>query len=183
MSVPALVEAGKLPQYATHLPLLAACAARTTGPVLELGSGVYSTSVLHAICVPQGRPVVTLDNEEEWLDRFRGYAIKSGHLHQVLAIPGDWPATPIESPRAFDIDAEQWSVVLVDQSPPKARAQTLARIKGHAEMIVCHDSEHRVYDYEPVLATFKHRVEWQRYQPWATVVSDMLKLDWLGSLL
>jgi len=152
--------------YATHLPLLAACVANSGGPVLELGCGLYSTPVLHALCL--GRRLVSVESNAEWYERFK-------HLntdqHRVV-LSKEVPELP--SP---------WSVVLVDQHPVKTRAPSILRLREKTTLFVCHDTEHRLYEYEPVLSTFKYRVEWQRYAPWTSVVSDTIELDWLRSLL
>jgi len=157
----------KLDPYATHLPLLAACVARTDGPVLELGCGLYSTLVLHALCL--NRPLLSLESDPEWHSRF-SYLDAGTHRVMLAGDLGELPDYP-------------WSVVLIDQQPAAARAPAISRLRQHAELIVVHDTEHRLYAYEPVLSTFKHRVEWRRYAPWTSVVSDTVDLEWLRSLL
>lgn len=159
----------KLEPYATHLPLLVACVAHTHGPVLELGCGLYSTPVLHALCLD--RPLVSLESDEKWLDQFQGYATRT---HRLGLFSDDLP---------LSFAGQRWSVVFVDQAPAPARAESIRRLKGHADLIVCHDSEHRLYDYESVLGDFNQRVEWQRYAPWTTVVSNTLDLGFLKTLL
>lgn len=163
MSIP------KMDAFGTHLPLLAACVAATSGPVLELGCGLYSTPVLHALCLD--RPLMSLESNAEWLAQFKRFASPN---HRIAHVP-DWEHAPI--------DEGKWAVALIDQEPAAARAPSIARLRGRVDLFVIHDSEHRLYAYEPLLSTFKHRVEWQRYAPWTTVVTDDNNLDWLKSLL
>ena len=48
--------------FATHMPLLLACLRRTSGPVLELGSGWFSTPLIAALATDRlVRTVETID--------------------------------------------------------------------------------------------------------------------------
>jgi len=156
----------KINPYATHLPLLAACVASSGGPVLELGCGLYSTPVLHALCL--GRTLLSVESDPEWYALFKHFESDNHHIilsKELPELPGPW------------------SVVLIDQRPAKARAPSIIRLREKTELFVIHDTEDQLYEYEPVLSTFKHRIEWQRYTPWTSVVSDTIGLDWLRSLL
>ena len=55
--------------YYTHAPLLAKCVANTTGPILELGTGVYSTSLLD--CLAGSRTVVSTDSNLDFLSELK----------------------------------------------------------------------------------------------------------------
>jgi len=156
-------------EYATHLPVLAACVAHTSGPVLELGCGAYSTPLLHALCV--GRPLLSLENDLAWYSQFEH--LTTGQ-HIVRLVQSPWEAADLGGP---------YDVVLVDHSPPLRRVQEIKRLRGMVRLFVVHDTENRCYEYEPVLTTFPHRVEWQRYAPWVSVVSDEDDLEWLRKAL
>lgn len=158
-----------LPPYATHLPLLVACVQHTQGPVLELGLGTFSTPVLHALCAEHQRVLYSLESDPLWLREFEHFATP---WHKLVLVE-DWAKTLIEQP---------WDVALVDQAPPIQRVQDVARLRSFAKFIVVHDTENRCYQYEPLLTTFKHRVEWQRYSPWTSVVSDLEPLAWLEAI-
>lgn len=161
----------RMDSYATHLPLLTACVAATQGPVLELGCGLYSTPVLHALCL--NRPLTSLEYDAEWLKRFEQFR----SARHTVTLTEDFAAA---------IDANltpRWSVALIDQQPAATRVPSIVRLRRRVDLFVIHDSHHRLYGYEPTLTQFKYRVEWQRYQPWTTVVSDTMNLDFLRSLL
>jgi len=151
--------------HATHLPLLAACVAHTSGPVLELGCGPYSTPLLHAMCF--GRSLCSLETDADWYKRFQGY--HRDH-HTGVHVTDPWEEVGLGGP---------WDVVLVDHSPPQHRVQEIARLRPVTRLFVVHDTEHRLYAYEPVLETFPYRIEWRCYSPWTSVVSDSDPLDWL----
>ncbi len=155
----------KIDPWGTHLPLLVRCVAKTKGAVLELGCGLYSTPVLHALC--HDRDLTSVETNQEWARRFFHYRSKN---HKII----------IDD--SVDL-TRKYSVALVDQSPAHERAKAVEALKDNTDLIVCHDSEHRLYNLEPALADFKYRVEWKRYAPWTTVVSNTIDLSFLEDLL
>jgi hypothetical protein len=76
--------------FGTHsVPLALACM-NTTGPVLELSCGYYSTILLHGICKQQGRELLTADHNLNWLSKFR-YLETSWHRFEHVPInPRFW---------------------------------------------------------------------------------------------
>lgn len=164
MPSPASLAQSRLNGSATHLPILIAAVNHTPGAVLELGCGAYSTPVLHALC--QGRELLSLEQDPEWFELFKRFARGTHRVERVE----DWNKAAIERP---------WGVAFVDHAPGAQRAIDIVRLKPHAKIIVAHDTEHRTYGYEPIFATFKYRVEWRTYSPWAVAVSDTDDLEWL----
>lgn len=156
----------RLGGFATHLPILAASVAHTTGAVLELGCGAYSTPILHALCSVSGRELVSLEGDPECYEILKRF--NRGN-HRVQFVP-DWSKVEIARP---------WDVVLVDHAPGLDRIVKIQALKSHARIIIAHDTEHRSYNYEPTFATFKYRIEWRPYSPWATAVSDVDAMEWL----
>jgi len=151
--------------YGSHFSVLAAVVAQTTGPVLELGVGDYSTPMLHYMC--RGRLLVSADSDLEWLKRFTAYACPRRHEFQHVT---DWAAWPMP-------ESTSWAVALVDHAPGERRVEEIKRLKGRCRFIVVHDTETDYatganYGYEPVLATFAYRSDFRRYRPYTTIVSD-----------
>lgn len=54
----------------THSAPLAISCLNTSGAVLELGCGLYSTLLLHTICEKQIRRLHTVDHTLSWLNKF-----------------------------------------------------------------------------------------------------------------
>ena len=74
--------------FATHMPSLLACLRHMSGPVLELGSGWYSTPVLSAFATD--RLVSTVESNREWHDlvsRICTYQPITPHRHQIVYVP------------------------------------------------------------------------------------------------
>jgi hypothetical protein len=67
----------------THQMPLAACVTATAGPVLELGAGHHSTPLLHGLCLPTKRHLLTVDTSHEWTENF--VALRTD-WHEVRAV-------------------------------------------------------------------------------------------------
>lgn len=132
------------PYRGSHLPALIKLITMTTGPVLELGSGMYSTCYLHWACHPHSRPLVTYEGQAEWMDFAAQFRTDS---HKVELVT-DWPSLDLSTP---------WSLALVDHDGPGVvRGHELLRLQ-HAEYVVCHDAERlNRYGYTDVFPLFKY---------------------------
>lgn len=142
----------------THFPILAACVARTSGPVIELGCGDYSTPMLHLLC--KNRLLVSVESDASWLARYED--LKSPN-HE-LSLVRDWSS-------ASRIEERTWDVALVDHAPGERRVPEIRRLMHRAKFIVVHDTEDPGYGYETVLPEFRYRYDYKRLRPWTTVVS------------
>ncbi|HUX17298.1 MAG TPA: hypothetical protein VMW52_12555 [Phycisphaerae bacterium] len=141
--------------YGTHLPALIHCVLRTSGPILELGAGRFSTPILHQLCSADQRRIVTAEEPGDWLATYE-------HLRT------DWH----EFIRSYDaevIDAIQWSVVLIDHAMDRRNAD-LQRLADRASFIVVHDTNCTKYGYD--FAAFRYRRDWDDLSPTTAVVSN-----------
>ena len=102
-----MIDAFQMNGWASHLPALLACVTHTTGQVLELGMGSYSTPILHAVC--RSRRLVSIEGGMEWMNRFADFASPS---HQLVC------AAELGS-----FATEPWDVVLVDSAPGGTRTR------------------------------------------------------------
>src|SRR3990172_1807611 len=97
-------------RYGSHLPLLMRVMEITTGPVLELGAGIFSTPVLHWLCTRDHRQLVSMDNDPRFFKWAGGFA----NQYHKLELVDDWDKADIE---------RAWDVVLVDHSPSERRVE------------------------------------------------------------
>lgn len=136
---------------ATHLEALCWAVASTTGPVLELGGGEYSTQVLAGFA-RAGREVWCVEGNSPWADNLRR---RWGEFVHVVD----------EAP---DMD---WAVVLVDQWPPEDRAVTVGRYRDQGAVIVVHDTEPESSPAYPGLAdAVAGGRTFSALTPWTTVL-------------
>lgn len=146
--------------YATHLPILCAAVSLTKGAVLEMGTGWYSTPVLHALC-GDSRRLVSVDTDAVWAERFAHLRTPS---HQII--------TPASYDECHDLLLESWDVAFIDHAPALRRIVDIERVT-HARYVVIHDAEEcRDYGYSRIIPLFKYALVATRQTPWTAVLSN-----------
>lgn len=146
--------------WGSHQPALMECIAKTTGAVLELGIGYFSTPLLHHYCEASGRTLVSVEADAEWYKSFRHY--ESGMHTLILAEYDDIIPKLAQRP---------WSVVLIDNSPGGARrAKDFTTLWPNSEYVVIHDyHQDNEEAIGPLLTGLKTRI-FTEYQPPTLVV-------------
>lgn len=173
--IDAISKAPPYDQYGSHVPFLVRCAIRTKGPMLELGSGFYSTPVLHEIAQTMNRPLLTLDDSERWL----------AHQNDLCVPPHEFGVSEDlrqHSRLLKPMNADRWGLVFVDSSPAETRGELVMMLKDIADIIVCHDTEDYhdyVHKYQAAFSTFPHRVDYTRVRPYTSAVSALHDLEFL----
>jgi hypothetical protein len=151
--------------FGTHQPLLFGACLSTSGPIIELGTGFYSTPFVHAVSAAQNRPLWSVDTQRGYLTFMGRYA---SELHRLALLDpemmmgddgriaygqGQSPAYFIDRQRRYfethfaDVSP---SVVLVDHSPGFLRQPAIEWFADRAEFVVAHDTEsreHYRYDF------------------------------------
>lgn len=163
--------------YATHLGALIACMNKTSGDVLELGLGLFSTPYLHYACTIAKRKLLSLENDKGWLSQFKTSTFMNfrypNEYHQ-LELVENYENSPL-------ID-KIWDVVLVDQTPDLSRKETVKILANKAKYIIIHDSNNdrrgrRIYQYNEIYPLFKYSRIWDKDDNHATVLSNFVELD------
>jgi len=136
--------------------------AETTGPILELGCGLYSTTPLHWACWVPKRKLVTYENNPKFYDFLKAYETD---FHEVHCID-DWDKIDISGP---------WAVAFVDHSPGPRRRVEVERLQ-HAEYVVIHDTEgrndRRYGKISEVAPLFKYQFTYTGTYPHTSVFSN-----------
>lgn len=152
--------------YTTHLPSLAACVARTTGPVLELGMGEGSTPFLHYACRGK-RLLVSAEYDHSWAAKYEPYGSPDHLIYHVR----DW--------HCWDVpESRYWDVAFLDLSPGEERAAMMPRLANRCRFLVIHDTERdhgsaADYKYEQHFGLFQYRTEMRRFRPYTMVLSNV----------
>ncbi|HLW72531.1 MAG TPA: hypothetical protein VKR54_00605 [Candidatus Babeliales bacterium] len=165
--------------WGTHFPVLATVVANTTGPILEMGCGDYSTPMLHGLCAPTKRTLVSTDASKQWLEFF---ADMQRDWHTLIYVPAYGPKSNEDdtmfSPEqdAWDsVGADtHWNIVFIDHRPGLRRVIDIERLRSQTDIFVIHDAQDRAYGYDRVLKTFKYVYEYRRYHITTKVVSDTI---------
>lgn len=186
----------RMDDWATHVPALTACLAATTGPVLEVGAGIWSTPILHAACAPTRRHLLTMEGKPEWLARFLPMATP---WHELRAV-GDWtkwevPCGPSllhwDGPAAGSPEAgtrpgvalmrpARWALAFVDHGYAP-RGPVVAALRGHADIVVMHDSECHYCGYTAGLAGYDWVYTHAHSPTWTTIAGMGERPAWLES--
>ena len=157
--------------YNSHRPALKAALMNIPeGTIIELGMGTGSTELLSMAAKDQERRFISYENNPEW------YA-KMVHLHSPynnLKFVTDWDKVKVI----------QCGILFADHSPGERRKIDIERFRGHADVIIVHDTEDSaeyVYGLKNVLSLFKYRNDLQQpNMPRTTIVSDTVVVcDWM----
>lgn len=149
-------------RYGTHIPVLVKVVMATKGPVLELGCGFASTSLLFWLCQMQGRKFVSYENDPGWIKQV-GYPV---------IFTEDW--------NKIDIDNIHWSVAFIDHRPGERRIIEAIRLEDKADIIILHDSEpesDKYYQYEKIYPMFKYRYDYKEFLPHTVALSNKINLN------
>lgn len=155
--------------YSSHLPLLIKMVSVTTGDVLELGTGMFSTPVLHWMCVPDKRKLVSYENDKHYYEISKQY---ENEYHAVNYVE-DWDKIDIEKP---------WDVVFIDHEADR-RSKEVARIANFAKYVILHDTcwrDERHYHYREIYSLFKYSYQFHLIRPKTTVLSNFVDVNELG---
>jgi predicted O-methyltransferase YrrM len=126
--------------YATHQRLLVKHMMATTGPVIELGAGNYSTPILHEIAAAQGRHLTTVDHNPDWLNKFRVFE----NARHTLTLLQSWDDFAVTEPHGL---------AFVDHADPPSHPRWLQVLKliPTTSVIVIHDTEDDQYGYSKLM--------------------------------
>lgn len=152
--------------YGSHLACLMKAFSKTTGDILELGTGIFSTPYLHYACILANRHLVSYENYENWYKFLQKYECANHELHFVEK----YSDAPID---------KEWSIVLIDQTPDSSRNEEAIRLKDKARYIVVHDSNpsnYKVTHYDKLFPHFKYKSVWTGDNNSATVLSNLVDL-------
>ena len=153
--------------YGTHLAPLMKAVRKTTGDILELGMGVFSTPFLHYTSILENRKVVSVENFQNWAKFFRDWY---DHPTHKILIVDKYANAPID---------KEWDVVLIDQTPDSSRTEEIRRLANLAKYIVIHDANrnnHVVTHYNEIYPLFKYRTDWTGDANSAVVLSNLVDL-------
>ena len=145
--------------FATHIPLLKALG-HEIETVLELGAGIYSTSLfLNRLWYPQLRQLVSVEQKAEWIVE------ADDPRHQVLLTP-----EPIE-PLLDTLDLDQFDLIFVDNSDSgERRCDTLRYVASRCgqSIVVAHDYD--IPSYCEAANGFSHGIIDDRQKPYTALL-------------
>lgn len=139
---------------------------KTSGPILELGTGLFSTPILHWLALENNRELISYENYEKYYKLVRSF--NKGN-HKVIFVD-DYDKAEIERP---------WDVVLIDNGPEARRIVDIKRVANYAKYIIVHDTEPEVealYGYKKAFSDFKYQLQYTKSKPYTTILSNLEEL-------
>jgi len=158
----------------SHIPVIIKVMQISDGPVLELGTGMNSTSVFHWLCNEQGREIDSYESNKMFHRHAWNYHTDWHRIHKVE----DWD-------KDLKID-KHWGVVFIDHAPGKRRVEELIRVANNAEFVIVHDTEKKSdwhYNYSRGFPNYKYRFDYTKAYPHTSVLSNFRDLSELQELL
>lgn len=148
-------------EWTTHMPMLIKAVQMSKGTIVELGSGPFSTPLLHWLCL--GRRLFSYENQQGYFDFAARFRSKT---HSIRFVE-DWDK--------LELGKKHYGVIFIDHDGH--RGADAVRFKDKADYIVLHDSSEACYGYELLDGHFKYRLDWKGAWPWTTVVSNFKDLS------
>lgn len=155
------------PHWGSHFPLLVEVMRQSSGDVLELGMGPFSTPLLHMLCFDAGRKLVSYENNKNYYDMHKHFHKPFHEVHYVK----DWDKTDFVKP---------WSVAFIDHKPGKRRRQDVKNLAHCTQFMVVHDTQpedDRFYGFSVrTFSKYKFRYDYTKIKPWTTVLSNFVNV-------
>jgi len=121
-------------EFATHQPILVELVKllKPDSNILELGCGQGSTELLHLLSTIYDVNVLTLDDNEEWINKYSTDLKNSRHSFLLTSFNSF-----IDRTKGFT-----WDLVFIDQGSWDSREECLMYYRDKAKFIVLHDSDY-----------------------------------------
>ncbi len=152
--------------WTSWMPALGYALAASTGLVLEIGVGHFSTPFLHEYCKAAGRRLVSFEDNDDWMGEFKDF---NSETHELCV------GTYDETTKKFD--KMEVGVVFIDNSPGgEARLKPFKRFLPISKFVVVHDY-HRENEeaIKPLLEGVNYKI-FNDYEPPTLLASKSHKL-------
>jgi hypothetical protein len=157
----------------SHIPVIIKVMEISDGPVLELGTGLNSTSVLHWLCNAQKRKIDSYESDKMFHRHAWNYKTDWHGIHKVE----NWD-------KDLKID-KHWGVVFIDHAPGQRRNVEMERLANNADYVIVHDTEPKSdwhYKYSNHFDKYKYRFDYTNAYPHTSVFSNFKDLSELKNL-
>ena len=154
------------PEWGSHIPVLVKAFELSSGNILELGTGPFSSPILHWLSFDSKRRLVSYENNKEYFDMHKTF---QNNLHEINLVT-DWEKIDLK---------KQWGMAFVDLAPARSRKSAIERLYGHCDFLIVHDTEpesEKWYRCKDIFAKFKYRTDYKKSKPWTSVFSDLYQI-------
>lgn len=140
------------------------------GAVAELGSGWWSTPLLHGMARVWRQTLYTLETDREWFDTLS--ELYASEDHRFVRV-SKWKD-------AIEVLPEKLALAFVDFSPGEERVDAVLQLQDRADIIVAHDVEADIppsagaYGWARLHGVFRYEFIWEDVRPWTAVWSNRI---------
>lgn len=101
--------------------------------VLELGSGDYSTKLIHDVLGCENSKIITLDTDLSWLEK---YTHLKTDCHDLIY----WDIDKLND--FYNNDKNEWGLVFVDTETWDSRVSAIMKYRETADYLILHDCDY-----------------------------------------
>ncbi|HBC44847.1 TPA: hypothetical protein DCZ81_01645 [Candidatus Collierbacteria bacterium] len=105
-------------RMASHIPVLVGAFDLSEGDVLEVGTGYFSTTLLHWLGATTGRKIVSYETDPKWYAHAKRYQCD---YHDIIFVK-NWNDIPV--------DKKYWGLAFIDHAPAQQRAKEIEQTHG-----------------------------------------------------
>jgi hypothetical protein len=157
----------------SHLPILIKLLEATSGPILELGTGFFSTPFLHWMCNEKRRKLVSYESSPKYWEVAKNFETDFHEIHFIE----DWDKLDTSG---------HWDIVFIDHGPGVRRNVEMARFATcDVDFVVVHDTEDKSdwhYNYSRAFPLYKFRYDYKLAYPETSVLSNKKEVSFLEKL-
>lgn len=157
--------------YGSHaIVLLAAAHVCPSGPILELGMGTTSTTLLSRLAKDQRRLVVSADSDLRWINYFSSLSPNNTfhqfkHVEIKTEMGVEWAMANLE-------DMERWTIVFIDHRPGARRKFDLMSYAHRSDLVILHDTEQTsMYQYHEGLTFYPYQYRFTKLKTFTDILS------------
>ncbi len=177
--------------WGSHIPILVTVLNHTNGDILELGSGYYSTPVIHQYA-SKDRNVITVESDGKWMAFFKDrFSTKNHTFHCTNTFKSNlyineilYRLNPIEIDLThYENNAysnKKFDVAFIDHAPSYRRYKDIMQLRNNCKIIIVHDTDDTIinrivfgHEMQDIFRTFKYVFRTNNIKPQTTVLSDV----------
>ena len=179
----------RINSWGSHVGLLYYSLLSVEGTVVELGTGLVSTPLLHSLCCLAGvdRKVVSFEVNENWVEQYRSFAKNPNH-----EVYHDVDGLETNKYERYEWKPDEIGIVLVDSGDVDDfnyydkgytnRLKAIRFFKPLAKIIIVHDTHGaRLYgmkEWPELVSSFKYcATDKKEEYSWTTAFSDVFDVE------
>lgn len=182
-------KSNKNGNWGSHIPVLVTILNHTNGNILEMGSGYYSTPIIHQYASDK-RKILTVESDCKWLSMFKQFETSNHEFYCNNTFKYNLTLNELLyriSPNYIDLTYEdknysnkKFDVAFIDHAPSLRRYKDIMQLRKNVKIFIVHDTDDTIlnrivfgHELQDLFTTFKYIYKTKNIKPETTVVSDV----------